>query len=117
LLPSGLRLSLEVRGKEFRMRSEIRAKLDLFMEQVTAEGYGGHQERVARLIAQCRATLSGATGQLGPWEAQQRGVAEGAVAANFLRLALVAAQSALAISQLPSEEYDFGWIALALAGD
>ncbi len=97
------------------MRSEMRVKLDFLMEQLSAEGYTGHQDRVAHLLAQCRATLIRATGHLGPWEAQQLGVAERALAANFLRLALVAAQNALAISHLPSDEYDYGVESLGAA--
>jgi len=90
------------------MLSDVRAALDFLVERLTAEGYAGHQERVGRVVAQCRAALLRGTGQVGPWESRQLEVAERAVAANFLRLALVAAQNALAVSQLPREEYDYG---------
>jgi hypothetical protein len=90
------------------MTSEIRAQIDVMFEQLAAEGYAGHQDRARHLIAQCRASLLRRTGQLGPWEAQQLDAAESAVSANFLRLGLVAAQKALAVSQLPVEEYEYG---------
>ena len=88
--------------------SELRARIDELFEQLAAEGYVGHQERVSNLITHCRAMLSHGTGSVGPWEAWQLGVAERAVGVNFLRLGLIAAQNALAVSQLGAEEYDYG---------
>jgi len=61
------------------------------MEQLTAEQYGSHAERVARLVAQSRAGLTAPNRTSRPVEAQQLGVAGRAVAANFLRLALLTA--------------------------
>ena len=88
--------------------SDIKAQIEGLFEHLTAEGYAGHQERARHLVARCRATLSRGTGQLGPWEAQQLDAAERAVASNFLRLGLIAAQQALAVSQLPIDEYEYG---------
>lgn len=96
------------------MMSEIRGKIDVLFEQLAAEGYVGHEGHVARLIAQCRATLMRGTGQLGPWEVKQLDAAERAMRANYLRLGLIAAQNALAVSQLPAEEYEYGVNCVAL---
>ena len=90
------------------MMSEMRSRIEALVEQLTAEGYAGYQERARHIVDGCRATLTRGTGQLGPWEAQQLDVAERAIGANFLRLGLVSAQTALAVSQLPREKYEYG---------
>ena len=48
-------------------------------------------------------------GKLGPWEAEELEYAENAVRSNFLMLALTATDKALAVSQLPPDEYDYGF--------
>lgn len=88
--------------------SEVRARVDELLERLTAEGYGGHEQRARSLVGQCRATLSRATGEPGPWEEGLLELAERAVAAGFLRLGLVTALNALAVSHLSAEEYDYG---------
>ena len=88
--------------------SQIRAAIDPLTEQLTAQGYSGRQDRIRALIPQCRTTLRRGTRQLGPWETLEIDTAERAVDANLLRLALTAAQKALAVSKRPIEEYDYG---------
>ncbi len=90
------------------MMSDIRSRIDVLFEQLAAEGYLGHQGHVGQLITQCREMLMRGTGRLGPWEAQQLDAAEHAASSNFLRVGLIAAQNALAISQLSAEEYEYG---------
>jgi hypothetical protein len=91
------------------MLSDLRGKIEVLFEQLTAEGYPGHQEHVRDLIARCRITLARGTGQLGPWEGQELAYADAAITASFLRIALVAADKALKVSQLSYEEYDYGF--------
>jgi hypothetical protein len=88
--------------------SHIQSKIDELFEQLTAEGYAGHDDRVRNLVVGCRIALSRGTGEVGPWEAWQLDFAERAVDANFLRLGLIAVQNALAVSRLASEEYEYG---------
>ena len=47
-------------------------------------------------------------GAIGPWEQRELDDARIAVRGGFLRLALVAAEKALIVSQLPRAEYEYG---------
>jgi hypothetical protein len=97
------------------MRSEMRVKLDFLMARLSAEGYTDHRERVAHLVAQCRATLIRATGHLALGKRNNLALPSARSPPIFCGSRLVAAQSALAISQLPSEEYDYGVDSLGAA--
>jgi hypothetical protein len=65
------------------MRSDIRTRIDMLIEQLNPEGYAEHRQRVGELIARCRATLARGTGRLGSWEAGQLDMAERATIPIF----------------------------------
>jgi hypothetical protein len=77
-------------------------------EVLRTEGYEGKQEQVRALILETRRALTRPSG-LGKWEAAELDYADAAVVQNWLCLALVCANKAIAVSELPPEEYDFGF--------
>jgi len=64
---------------------------------------------VAKLIDQCEIAAMNKEADLGPWERRELGLARAALASGWLRLALTAAHKALQVSELPSDQYDYGW--------
>lgn len=64
---------------------------------------------VADLIERCEIASMNADADLGPWERSELGLARAAHAAGWLRLSLTAAQKALRVSELPTDQYDYGW--------
>jgi hypothetical protein len=61
------------------------------------------------LIHEARTALTKPDGTLQPWEAEEIGHAEAAVYDNWLRVALFAMEKAIAVSQLPPDEYEYGF--------
>jgi hypothetical protein len=77
--------------------------------ELVAESYDGHEHDVLNVIAECqRAMEEEREGAIGPWEQRELDYARIAVRDGFLRLALVAAEKALIVSQLPRAEYEYG---------
>jgi len=98
--------ALRLEGK--RMYDDRYAKIEAMLAKVIV-GYEGHHKDVLALISECRAAIKSVQGTLGPWETQDLDYAESAVKANMLRLALVCAEKALEVSQLPKSEYEMGF--------
>ncbi|MDO5946745.1 hypothetical protein [Burkholderia cepacia] len=74
-----------------------------------AESYHGHEQDVLNVIAECqRAMEEEREGAIGPWERRELEYARIAVRDGFLRLALVAAEQALIVSQRLRAEYQYG---------
>lgn len=74
-----------------------------------AGGYEGHEQDVLAIIDDCEAALKATrAGAVGPWERRELEYARNAVRSGFLRLALVATEKALEVSQLPRAEYEYG---------
>lgn len=71
-------------------------------------GYVGHDNEVAVLVDQCEQAIEAHNGEVGQWEAELLEQARTALAAGWLRLALVAAGKALEVSTLPESEYNYG---------
>ncbi|WP_176316683.1 hypothetical protein [Burkholderia vietnamiensis] len=85
-----------------------RALLVDTLERV-ADDYRGHEQAVLDVIAECeQAVEDQREGAIGPWERRELDYARVAVHNGFLRLALVAAEKALVVSQLPHAEYEYG---------
>lgn len=84
-------------------------KLHVMAENVIEEGYTGKRAAVFTLIDECRTVLIARSGHLGAWETKLLDFASSAVQSDFLAVALVAASKALAVSQLPQNEYDYGY--------
>ncbi|KVN48750.1 hypothetical protein WT12_08370 [Burkholderia territorii] len=77
--------------------------------RLVADSYNGHEQAVLDVIADCQSAMEDEReGAVGPWEQRELDYARVAVRAGFLRLALVAAEKALAVSQLPRAEYEYG---------
>lgn len=77
--------------------------------EVVAEGYDGHEQDVLDIINECQQAMEDEReGAIGPWEQRELEYARVAVRDGFLRLALVAAEKALVVSQLPRDEYEYG---------
>jgi len=84
------------------------AKIEAMIAKVV-DDYEGHHDGILALISECREAIKSAQAKLGPWEAENLDYAESAVKANMLRLALVCAEKALDVSQLPEKEYEIGF--------
>jgi hypothetical protein len=91
------------------MDSELAAKIEAMFAELHADGYDGKHEKVLEIIRATRMALTPAEGPLGPWEAEELSYAEAAVHVNFLLLALNATDKAIAVSQLPRDEYEYGF--------
>ncbi|RQR21640.1 hypothetical protein DIE23_37925 [Burkholderia sp. Bp9143] len=77
--------------------------------ELVAEGYDGREQEVLNVIAECQQAMEAEReGAIGPWEQQEFDYARIAVRSGFLRLALVAAEKALVVSQLSHAEYEYG---------
>jgi hypothetical protein len=77
--------------------------------ELVAESYDGHDQEVLEVIAACQEAMEEERkGAIGPWEQRELDYARVAVRDGFLRLALVAAEKALVVSQLPRAEYGYG---------
>jgi hypothetical protein len=77
--------------------------------RLVADSYDGHDHAVLDVIADCeRAMEQEREGAIGAWERRELDYARAAVREGFLRLALVAAEKALIVSQLPRDEYEYG---------
>ena len=77
--------------------------------ELVAESYDGHDQEVLEVIAACQEAMEEERkGAIGPWEQRELDYARVAVRDDFLRLALVAAEKALIVSQLPRAEYAYG---------
>jgi hypothetical protein len=68
-----------------------------------------HRALVAGLIERCEIAAMNTDAEFGPWERRELGLARAAHAAGWLRLALTAAHKALQVSELPRDQYDYGW--------
>ena len=88
---------------------EVVAQLDTRAAELANRNYEGKRDKVWGIIQDARRVLTKASGRLGPWEAEELEYAENAVRSNFLMLALTATDKAIAVSQLPSDEYDYGF--------
>jgi hypothetical protein len=76
---------------------------------LTQDGYRGNHAAVTALIQEARASLADPSGNLGPWESLELDYAGAAVRTNFLRLALVAIDKAIAVNRLSAPEYEYGF--------
>ncbi|KVF80072.1 MULTISPECIES: hypothetical protein [Burkholderia cepacia complex] len=77
--------------------------------QLVADSYEGHEQAVLDVIADCQSAMEEEReGAIGAWEQRELDYARVAVREGFLRLALVAAEKALIVSQLPRDEYEYG---------
>lgn len=65
--------------------------------------YLGHEDEVADLIDQCEWAIKKRNGSIGQWERHELAQARTAWRAGWLRLALVAAEKALFVSEVPGD--------------
>jgi hypothetical protein len=68
-----------------------------------------HRAVVDELIDKCEIAAMNDEAELGMWERRELGLARAALASGWLRLALTAAHKAVQVSELPSDQYDYGW--------
>lgn len=94
---------------EKAMFDNVMSQLDAMAAELADRNYDGKHAKVWGIIQDARCALTKEKGKLGPWEAEELEYAENAVRNNFLMLALTATDKALAVSQLPSDEYDYGF--------
>ncbi|SRR5579859_169680 len=87
----------------------LSARLDLVACELDEHGYEGRSELLRALIAEARTSLTGSDGALGPWEKAELEYAEAAVNTNFLRLALTCIDKAIAVHNLPDQDYEYGF--------
>jgi hypothetical protein len=92
-----------------KMHDELKGSFDAIFAELQADGYAGKHGKVLEAIQATRAALTPAGGKLGPWETELLAYADGAVEMSFLILALNATEKAIAVSDLPVDEYDFGF--------
>lgn len=77
--------------------------------RLVADSYDGHEHAVLDVIADCESAMEQEReGAIGAWERRELDYARAAVRDGFPRLALVAAEKALIVSQLPRDEYEYG---------
>jgi hypothetical protein len=77
--------------------------------QLSRDGYNGNHAAVRALLQEARLSLADSSGKLGPWESLQLDYADAAVRSNFLRLALVSIDKAIAVNKLSPPEYEYGF--------
>jgi hypothetical protein len=91
------------------MDRELATKIEAMFAKLRADGYDGKHEKVVKISRATRMALSPAEGRLGPWEAQELAYAEAAVRVNLPLLTLNATAKTFAVSQLPRDEYEYGF--------
>ena len=72
------------------------------------EDYNGMQPRVLGKVEEARQLLS-ENDETGKWETELLNYAEAAGNANWLRLAVISVLKAIDVSQLPRDEYEWGF--------
>jgi hypothetical protein len=87
----------------------LKDRIDSLYSDLAQDGYSGNHAAVRALIQETRVSLADSSGNLGPWESLQLDYAEAAVRTNFLRLALVAIDKAIAVNKLSPPEYEYGF--------
>ena len=87
----------------------LKDRIDSLYSDLAQDGYSGNHAAVRALIQETRVSLADSSGNLGPWECLQLDYAEAAVRTNFLRLALVAVDKAIAVNKLSPPEYEYGF--------
>jgi hypothetical protein len=88
---------------------EIFARMRALAEQMRGRQYDGHHDAVLNLIHDAEKALIDVNGKLGPWERDELSRATHAARINFLTLALNGIGKAIDISQLPPDEYEYGF--------
>lgn len=91
------------------MSHELTEKIRAMFGELHADGYEGKHEKVLELVREARGVLVKSHGKVGPWEAEELARAEVSVKCNFLRLALHEIEKAIDVSELPKDEYDYGF--------
>lgn len=91
------------------MFDDLHEKINALFAELGAEGYEGKHQKVLDLVREARVALTKDDGTLPPWEAEELARAEDAVRWNWLRLAVFATEKAIAVSQLPADEYEYGF--------
>jgi hypothetical protein len=91
------------------MLDEIFKRMDTLAAQMRGRQYDGHHEAVIALIYNAGKALTTPDGQIGPWERAELDQATLAVHINFLTLALHRIGRAIEVSQLPADDYAFGF--------
>ena len=91
------------------MFDEIFERMRVLAAQMHGRRYDGHHDAVMGLIHDAEKTLTALNGKLGPWERAELDRAALAVRINFLTLALNGIGKAIEVSQLPPDEYEFGF--------
>lgn len=86
---------------------EFRTELQNLNDELL-EGYEGKDARVLEKVEEARRLLSD-NDEIGKWETKLLDYAKAAVMANFLRLAVASVFKAIEVSQLPSDEYEWGF--------
>ena len=91
------------------MDGKLTAKIEAMFAEPHSDGYEGSTRRCVKIIRATRVALSSAERRLGPWEAQELAYDEASVRVNLLLLALNATAKAIAVSQLPRDECEYGF--------
>lgn len=85
-------------------------RIEALFADIWEHGPERQLDKMRNLIEECRRDILARKGNLGPWETELLDLAEAAVRANrLLRLALASVQKAWLVSQLPANEYEFGY--------
>jgi hypothetical protein len=91
------------------MREELMDWIHECAGHLSEHGYGENDGTVLELIDICQSAIEQSKGELGPWEQAILDYARTAAKEHRLMLALMSAQKALQISDLPQDEYEFGF--------
>lgn len=84
---------------------EALARLD---EELLAS-YTGRQADVLEMADRCASCLGDQNGNVGKWESAEIKYAKVAVGDGFLRLAVSSLMKAVKVSELPPDEYEYGF--------
>jgi len=88
---------------------EIFERINELAALTSGRRYDGHHDAVMGLVHDAKKALTTADGKVGPWERAELDRAALAVRINFLTLALNGIGKAFEVSQLPPDEYEFGF--------
>ena len=86
---------------------EFRTELQNLFDELL-DGYKGKNVRVLAEVEEARRLFS-ENNEIGKWETELLDYAKAAATANFLRLAVASIIKVIEVSQLPPDEYEWGF--------
>lgn len=108
-----LELNVQIIFEDGEARLEVghvlRHRVAALASELRELGHTEQRDAVMALVDEARVDLRSSDGSLGRWESDCLDYAAAAVQANYLRLALVSVDKAIVVSDLPPDDYAYGY--------